>query len=185
MVENFFFFSKINVISLGHQGPHSEPQRVTLCSALFQSTRVTLQHLFPARPSLLSLIIPRTGIFLVRFPARADFLFSEPSILPPGPNHPVQWVLLTFSTLVKRPGREGKHSRSSGAKCKNERSCASTSLPVWLLWGVSECQMGYRDWRLCGLPRYLYVALVQRFETEQKQTINLQTDFYILKSCIK
>ena len=109
--------------------------RVSPCSTCFRHG-----------PSLLSLIIPRAGIFLVRFPARADFLFSEPSIPSPGPNHPpVQWVLLTFSTLVKRPVREGKHSRSSGAKCKNERSCASTSLPVWLLWGVSECQMGYRD----------------------------------------
>jgi hypothetical protein len=151
-------------------GPHSEPQWATWCSALLHSTHVTAYHVLPAfthlqGPSLYLCTKSEQwlyhGLEYSWFDSRAgaNFLFSEPSIPSLGPNQPpFQWVLVTFSPLVKRPGREGKHSPLSGTKHKNKWSF-TTIPPVRLLGGSSGYHMTYRDKELNWLPRYLFVVL--------------------------
>jgi hypothetical protein len=86
LMEERFFFLKMNVISMRRHGPHSESQWAPLCSALLHSTHVTCYHVLPAfnhlqGPSLFSLpkfgtvILPRAGLFLVPFPGRDRFSF--------------------------------------------------------------------------------------------------------------
>jgi hypothetical protein len=50
---------------------------------------------------------------------------SEPALGPAQP--PIQWVLVTLSLGVKRPGREADHSPPSSAEVKNAWSYTPTS----------------------------------------------------------
>jgi hypothetical protein len=183
-------FSKTNVISMRRHGPHSEAHWATLCSALLHSTHVTGYHVLPAFNHLQGpsfYLCPKSEQWLYHgldyswFDSRAGsyFLFSEPSIPSLGPNQPpFQWVLVTFSPLVKRPGREGTHSPLSGTKHKNKWSF-TTIPPCIASWGGSGYHIIWcivtKNW--VGFLDICMLCNCSAFETEQKQTLTLQPPF--------
>jgi hypothetical protein len=70
------------------------------------------------------------------------FLFTTASRTALGPTQPpIQWVPGALSLGVKRPGHEADHSPPSSAEVKDEWSCTSTLLYVFMAW----CLIKHRD----------------------------------------